>query len=105
MITNFEQPLAHLCNLNYSNESNKIINRINKLTGYNIRSNNRKQEVVRGRQIAMYQIRKNTTLSLQEIGNIFNKDHATVIHALKVVQDIIDTRDKKYLYLVETIKQ
>ena len=38
------------------------------------------------RQIAMYLIRKMTNLSLPDIGREFNRDHSTVIHAVRKVE-------------------
>lgn len=50
----------------------------------------RRYDIVLPRQIAMYLIRKHTTLSLSDIGIKFgNKDHATVLHGVKKVKDYI----------------
>lgn len=43
------------------------------------------------RQIAMYLLKTYTRLTLDEIGYLFKKDHATVVHACKVVENFIDT--------------
>lgn len=51
-------------------------------------SNCRKKEIVRARQVAMYFARQLTKLSAARIGaNIGSKNHATVVHACKVVED------------------
>lgn len=42
------------------------------------------------RQIIMYLLSKNTNLSLKNIGDLFSRDHTTVIHAVKHIQDLID---------------
>ncbi len=56
----------------------------------------RKQEVAENRQIAMYLCRKYTRKSLREIGYEFgNKTPATVMHACKVVHNLLQT-DKKF---------
>ena len=100
LITNFTYPLLDLCTIDPVSE---IIRKLNDVIGYDITQHTRKQEVVKGRQIAMWYLRNHTTLSLQEIGQTFNRDHATVLHACKVVQNIIDTKDKKYLPIVEKV--
>ena len=41
------------------------------------------------RQLAMYLIRKMTNLSLPDIGKEFNRDHSTVIHAVRKVETAI----------------
>lgn len=39
-----------------------------------------------------------------ETARFLNKDHATVIHSLKLVQNMIDTDDPEYIYYVKAIK-
>jgi len=52
----------------------------------------RQQDIVRGRQIAIYFTRQMTSYSLSKIGNLFGgRDHTTVIYACKKVQAIIET--------------
>lgn len=52
----------------------------------------RKREVVQARQIAMYFSKKYTKCSLATIGSyIGGKDHATVLHACKAVENLIET--------------
>lgn len=46
----------------------------------------RTKTVVEVRWVAMQQIHEETTLSLTEIGGLFNRDHATVCHALKQLE-------------------
>ncbi|MDR2474994.1 MAG: chromosomal replication initiator protein DnaA [Bacteroidales bacterium] len=51
----------------------------------------RKREIVQARQIAMYLVRKYTAFSSSKIGELLGKkDHATVLHALKTVRDLMD---------------
>ena len=50
-------------------------------------SQRRSRPLARPRQIAMYLAKKLTTRSLPEIGRKFaNRDHTTVIHAVKTVE-------------------
>jgi chromosomal replication initiator protein len=64
---------------------------------YNIKtseiiSSSRKQDFARPRQIAMYIAKMVTTKSLADIGKYFGgKDHTTVIHACKKVEEMIAT--------------
>lgn len=61
----------------------------------------RTANIVLARQIAMYLSRKLTTHSLEEIGKRFGgKNHATVMHAMKVVEDVMD-HDEQVKHLVE----
>ena len=56
----------------------------------------RKREVVQARQIAMYLSKQYTKNSLSSIGQTIGKrDHATVLHACKQVNDLITT-DKSF---------
>ena len=50
----------------------------------------RSRSLVRPRQIAMYLAKKLTTKSLPDIGRQFNnRDHTTVIHAVKKIDELI----------------
>lgn len=51
-----------------------------------IQAKTRKREIVRARQIAMFLAKKHTTASSAKIGKLIgNRDHATVLHACKLV--------------------
>jgi len=57
-----------------------------------LQAKTRKREIVQARQIAMYFSKTLTKASLASIGSqIGNKDHATVLHACKTVNNLIDT--------------
>lgn len=61
-----------------------------------LKSKTRKREVVQARQIAMYFAKQMTKSSLANIGaHCGGKDHATVLHACKTVNNLIDT-DKQF---------
>lgn len=61
-----------------------------------IHSKSRKQEIVKARQIAMFLCKKHTNYSFAHIGSLVGKrDHATVLHAVRTVQDLIDI-DKSF---------
>ena len=67
-----------------------VINTIEIITGINeetIKSRTRRREVVDVRQVAMYLVQKYTRLNLKKTGELFNRDHATVLHAKRRVED------------------
>jgi chromosomal replication initiator protein len=60
--------------------------------------------LARPRQIAMYLTKKLTTRSLPEIGRKFaNRDHTTVIHAVKTIDKLLKN-DEKMRTNIEEIK-
>jgi len=60
----------------------------------------RKRSVVVPRQIAMHLIYDFTPLSFDTVGKLFNKNHATVMHAHKLISDLThyDLELKQELY-------
>lgn len=50
-----------------------------------LRSRSRKRSVTFPRQMAMYLTRKFTTQSLADIGSMYNRDHSTVLYAIKTI--------------------
>jgi chromosomal replication initiator protein len=68
-----------------------------------IHSKTRKREIVQARQLAMYFSKKMTKASLATIGqHCGKKDHATVLHACRTVNNLIDT-DKQFRNYVEEL--
>lgn len=68
-----------------------------------INTTTRRREVAQPRQICMYFAKKYTKLPLSTIGmNCGNKDHATVLHACRVIGDLYET-DKKMRYDIDEI--
>lgn len=64
----------------------------------------RKREIVQVRQIAMYLAKKHTAYSSSKIGHLIgNKDHATVLHACKIVKDQVEV-DKSFKSSIEEIE-
>lgn len=53
------------------------------LTVNDLKSAARQRPLARARQRAMWLIAKQTELSLPQIGKIFNRDHTTVLHAIR----------------------
>ncbi|MGV8139518.1 MAG: chromosomal replication initiator protein DnaA [Mangrovibacterium sp.] len=70
-----------------------------------LQTKTRKREIVQARQLAMYFSKNLTKSSLASIGSqIGNKDHATVLHACKTVNNLIDT-DKNFRHCVDEIER
>ena len=68
-----------------------------------IHSKTRKREIVQARQLAMYFSKKMTKASLATIGlHCGNKDHATVLHACRTVNNLIET-DKQFRNYVDEL--
>ena len=70
-----------------------------------LHSKTRKRNVVQARQLAMFFSKKYTKSSLSTIGSqIGQRDHATVLHACKTVENLIETdrEFKKYVSDLET---
>jgi chromosomal replication initiator protein len=66
-------------------------------------SSRRSRHIARPRQVAMYLSKKLTTKSLPDIGRKFTgRDHTTVIHAIKKVEELM-AADKKFEYEVQDI--
>lgn len=54
----------------------------------------RKQRIVKVRQVAQYfgkKYHKETDCTLEEIGQTCNKDHATVLHSAKTIENLCET--------------
>ena len=61
-----------------------------------IQTASRKREIVQVRQVAMYLSKEYTDTSLSQIGAIIGKrNHATVLHACKMVKDQLEV-DKEF---------
>lgn len=68
-----------------------------------LRSKTRKRHIVQARQIAMYFSKKLTKASLASIGSqIGKRDHSTVLHACKTVDNLSST-DKQFKKYVEDL--
>ncbi len=71
-----------------------------------MKSKTRKREIVQARQIAMYFSKKLTKSSLASIGmQCGGKDHATVLHACKTVNNLLDTDKTFRKYITELDKK
>jgi chromosomal replication initiator protein len=70
-----------------------------------IKSKTRKREIVQARQLTMYFSKQLTKNSLATIGaQCGNKDHATVLHACRTVNNLSET-DKRFRTYVEDLRK
>jgi chromosomal replication initiator protein len=76
-----------------------------KISPDEIYSQSRAQAIALARQIAMYLCREQTGLSLPKIGEIFGRDHTTVMHANKKVNDLMNERRYVYTQITEIISR
>lgn len=88
-------------------DATKIIDIVCKF--YNVKKEDilarkRTKQIAEARQIAMYLITEFISIPLESVGNIFGKDHATVIYAKNKVQDDIK-KSKKLEVQINDLKQ
>ncbi len=83
----------------------KIVSEYFQMEVETLQSKTRKRHIVQARQLAMYFAKKFTKASLASIGsNIGKKDHATVLHACKTVDNLTFT-DKQFRKYVDDLNQ
>jgi chromosomal replication initiation ATPase DnaA len=85
-----------------TNDMMKVICNLTLIDWDQMKSKCRKRELNDVRQTAMWIIRKGTSMSFYDVGKIFNRHHATVLHAVKSVENMIQT-DRMYRGHVEQI--
>ena len=69
-----------------------------------LQSSRRARTVARPRQIAMYLAKQLTSRSLPEIGRKFDRDHTTVMHAVRKVEELI-VEDSSLAENVDTLRR
>jgi len=70
-----------------------------------IHSKSRKREIVQARQVAMFLSKKYTDYSYSHIGcQVGKRDHATVLHACRAIQDNLDI-DKSFRVTLKNIEE
>ena len=85
-----------------TNNMMKVICSLTQVEWDQMKGKCRKRELNDVRQIAMWIIRKGTSMSFYNVGKVFNRHHATVLHAVKSVENMIQT-DNRYRADVEQI--
>jgi len=71
------------------------------ITRDQLKGKRRTNSVALPRQIAMYLMRRQTTLSLSEIGRFFDRDHTTVMHADRKIRELMGERRTIYNQVTE----
>jgi len=66
------------------------------VTSEMVLSKRRDGHIVVARQLAVYFIRKNYFLTNKKIGQLFNRNHTTIIHTCSVVEDMLATQHEVY---------
>jgi len=83
----------------------KVVSEYFQMDVSTLQSKTRKRHIVQARQLAMYFAKKYTKASLASIGSqIGKRDHATVLHACKTVDNLSFT-DKQFRKYVEDLNQ
>ena len=83
----------------------KIINRVCKATGFSydiLKSKNRSIDIRTARQYAIWRIHKEVYVmgySLNAIGRLFDRDHSTVLHTVKVINELKDVHDFLFIQI------
>jgi chromosomal replication initiator protein len=81
----------------------KVVSKYFEMDVTTLQSKTRKRHIVQARQLAMYFAKKMTKASLASIGSqIGSRDHATVLHACKTVDNLTET-DKQFRKYVDDI--
>lgn len=79
-----------------------IVSQVTGIPEKDIISKSRFREVCMAKQLYAYFLRIKFHLKLKQISDIMQNDHTSVIHCLKVVNNMIDIQDEKtLLYLNE----
>jgi chromosomal replication initiator protein len=83
----------------------KVVSKYFDMDVATLQSKTRKRHIVQARQLAMYFAKKLTKASLASIGaQIGKRDHATVLHACKTVNNLAET-DKEFRKYVEELNE
>ncbi len=72
----------------------KIFTSVSNKYGINeneIKSKSRRREITTARHVVIYFIRKYTNYSLKQIGNLFGRDHTTILSSIEVTEERIST--------------
>ena len=91
-----------ICRIEESLEINNPKEFINR---YELNKHNRQRDIVILRHELMFLIRKHTKLSVEKIGKMFDKNHATVVHAIKNIEAYKHFKDKIYLDTISRYKE
>lgn len=83
---------------------NNVLDKIQEIIEkYNLKTKCRKQEYIYKRYFIFYYLRK-IGYSYSKIGRIFEKDHATILHGVKMHKLYNKLRDKVYMENIVDVK-
>lgn len=74
------------------------------VTVEDLKSKKRTENISNARHVSIYVLRKLTNLSLKETGDVFNRDHSTIIFAENKVENNIKTKNKVGAEIKKIIK-
>ena len=100
LLLNFEQPIKDLCLISGAEIEKQLIEKANKLMRCDITQHSRSERCVKGRYFVMVYLHEELDYSLQQAGDVFNLDHATVLHGKKVIKNIMQTEDEEFYPLL-----
>ncbi len=84
----------------------QLLSIISQLTGIkedDILSKSRNRKVCESKQLYAYFLRVKFQMKLKDIGKIMKCDHSSVMHNIKVVQNMIDINDESVMMYIESI--
>ena len=79
----------------------ETITQVNSYFETDCRVKSRKTNIVRPRMYACKIIRELTGMALQDISDLFGLNHASIIHAIKVVNNDLEVMPKYKMYYLE----
>jgi hypothetical protein len=98
LIGGTETKSVYVINRELANEVIDIVCNLFGLTRVRLIGSTRQGEVLCPRMIAALVIRKKTTLSLKEMGDIFNRrDHTTMIHMIRRAEEYYEMNDADFM--------
>lgn len=68
-------------------------------------SKSRSRPLTTARHVAMYLLRELTGLSLIKVGELFNRDHTTVLHGIRKIEALMPARGSTYRQVQELTKK
>lgn len=70
-----------------------------------INSKSKKADVCTCRMAIAYNLRTKTDMTLNQVGSIIKRDHATVHYLVEKCKDLISVRDRRTIEAVESYQQ
>lgn len=77
-----------------------LINKYNEIYHVDLMSKTRRRSIVTARNAFYYILKTQYGVTYQEIGYVFDKNHATIIHGVKATRNLLDIgdRDTEYIF-------